>query len=86
MKSWLAIGAATLALLSTAAHAEGWLKAQNARIVDETGQPVLLRGMGLGGWMLQEGYMLRLSKLGQQHVIQGKIAALVGPERQQAIH
>ena len=86
MKPWLAIGAATLALLSTTAHAEGWLKAQNARIVDETGQPVLLRGMGLGGWMLQEGYMLRLSKLGQQHVIQGKIADLVGPERQKAIH
>ncbi|MBO9546923.1 cellulase family glycosylhydrolase [Caulobacter sp.] len=87
MKSWLAMGAAALALLATTtASAEGWLKAKDARIVDETGQQVILRGMGLGGWMLQEGYMLRLSKLGQQHVIQGKIADLVGPARQQAIH
>ncbi|WP_454716410.1 cellulase family glycosylhydrolase [Caulobacter segnis] len=87
MKSWLAISAAALALLSTTtASAEGWLKAKDARIVDEAGQPVILRGMGLGGWMLQEGYMLRLSKLGQQHVIQSKIADLVGPARQQAIH
>lgn len=87
MKPWLALTAATLALLSTApAQAESWLKAKDARIVDESGKPVILRGMGLGGWMLQEGYMLRLSKLGQQHVIQGKIADLVGPERQKAIH
>lgn len=86
MKSWLALSAA-LALVTTApAQAEGWLRAKDARIVDEAGQPVILRGMGLGGWMLQEGYMLRLSKLGQQHVIQGKIADLVGPARQQAIH
>jgi endoglucanase len=86
MKSWLAFGAAVALAMSAPAQAEGWLKAHNARIVDETGQPVILRGMGLGGWMLQEGYMLRLSKLGQQHVIQGKIADLVGPERQKAIH
>jgi hypothetical protein len=25
---------------------------------------VLLRGIGLGGWMLQEGYMLHLNKEG----------------------
>jgi hypothetical protein len=29
----------------------------------------LLRGMGLGGWMLQEGYMLKLGNLGQQHAM-----------------
>ncbi|NQE64206.1 cellulase family glycosylhydrolase [Caulobacter sp. RHG1] len=92
MKSWLAPksfsvwGAAIVLALSAPAQAEGWLKAKDARIVDETGKPVILRGMGLGGWKLQEGYMLRLAKLGQQHVIQGKIADLVGPERQKAIH
>ncbi len=86
MKSWLALGAALALGLAAPVHAEGWLRAHNARIVDETGKPVILRGMGLGGWMLQEGYMLRLAKLGQQHVIQKKIADLVGPQRQQAIH
>lgn len=86
MKSWLALGAAVALAMSVPAQAEGWLRAHNARIVDEARRPVILRGMGLGGWMLQEGYMLRLAKLGQQHVIQKKIADLVGPERQQAIH
>lgn len=85
-KSFLMVGAALSLALASPAGAEGWLRAHNARIVDETGRPVILRGMGLGGWMLQEGYMLRLAKLGQQHVIQKKIADLVGPARQQAIH
>ena len=41
----------------------GSLAAQNIRalgttIVDENQEEVLLRGVGLGGWMLQEGYMM----------------------------
>jgi hypothetical protein len=44
-------------------------------IVDGQDRPVILRGMGLGGWVLQEGYMLQLPELGQQHVIRARIAA-----------
>jgi hypothetical protein len=36
--------------------------------------------MGLGGWMLQEGYMLNLGELGQQHVIHRKLAQLAGQD------
>jgi hypothetical protein len=68
-------------LLATPALADGYLHADGTRIVDGSGKPVILRGMGLGGWMLQEGYMLQLGKLGQQHVIRGKIADLVGEKR-----
>jgi hypothetical protein len=66
MKALFAAAAASLALLSAAApaQADGWLKAKDKRIVDETGRPVLLRGMGLGGWMLQYGYMIWLGVLG----------------------
>lgn len=81
--------AASLALLSVGtAHADGYLRAKEKRIVDETGRPVILRGMGLGGWMLQEGYMLRLGELGkgQEHVIRAETAKLIGPEREAAIH
>lgn len=66
---------------STAAHAEGYLKVDGTRIVDDSGQPVILRGMGLGGWMLQEGYMLKLGEVGQQHRIRAKLGELVGEER-----
>ena len=36
-------------------------RTQGDRIVDADGDEVLWRGMGLGGWMLQEGYMLGTS-------------------------
>ena len=80
---------ASLALLSaTPVLADGYLKAKDKRIVDETGRPVILRGMGLGGWMLQEGYMLKLGDLGrgQEHVIRAETAKLVGAEREAKIH
>jgi hypothetical protein len=66
---------------STAAQAGGWLRVQGTEIVDDSGAPVILRGMGLGGWMLQEGYMLKLGEVGQQHRIRAKLVELVGEER-----
>ena len=68
-------------LCSTAANAEGYLKVDGTRIVDGSGKTVILRGMGLGGWMLQEGYMLQLGEVGQQHKIRAKLVELVGEER-----
>src|SRR6476660_1688552 len=76
----------TLALLFTislnfTSLAQGFLKADGQRIVNEKGENVLLRGIGLGGWMLQEGYMLRVNQNGQQHKIRERIDSLIGPER-----
>jgi hypothetical protein len=64
----------------TGAQPEGFLRADGARIVDGQGREVILRGMGLGGWMLQEGYMLGIRKEGTQHSIKARIADLVGKE------
>lgn len=78
---------ALTALLSSAtAHAEGFLKVEGTQIVDGSGKPVILRGMGLGGWMLQEGYMLKLGEVGQQHKIRAKLVELVGEERTAAFY
>ena len=61
--------------------AQGYLHRQGELIVDGNGNNVLLRGLGLGGWMVQEGYMLQTSDFaGPQHVIRQKIQELVGPE------
>jgi hypothetical protein len=78
----LLLGLAALALTtaSAAAPAPGFLGTKGTQIVDGRGQPVILRGMGLGGWMLQEGYMLKLGELGQQHVIHRRLAELVGQD------
>ena len=65
---------------------QGFLKAKDTLIVNEKGEKVILRGMGLGGWMLQEGYMLKLGKLGPQHRIREKIEDLVGPEKTAAFY
>ncbi|MCU1525296.1 MAG: glycoside hydrolase family 5 [Microbacteriaceae bacterium] len=41
------------------ANFDGYVHAHNARVVDGGGRELLLRGVGLGNWMLPEGYMWR---------------------------
>ena len=76
----LLLGFAALASVGAEAPVPGFLGTQGAQIVNAEGRPVILRGMGLGGWMLQEGYMLKLGELGQQHVIHRRLAELVGQQ------
>jgi hypothetical protein len=64
------------------ASAQGFLKANGPDVVNAKGEKIILRGMGLGGWMLQEGYMLKVNGIGQQqHVIRKNIEELVGKEK-----
>jgi endoglucanase len=46
-------------LLSITTFAQGFLHRDGQNIVDGNGKNVLLRGLGVGGWMVQEGYMLQ---------------------------
>src|SRR5688572_28336963 len=66
---------------SFSAKAQGFLKTKGKLIVNEKGEKLILRGMGLGGWMLQEGYMFKLGNIGQQYKIRAKIRELVGEEK-----
>ena len=51
-----------LVLTSTSlSNGQGFLKVKGKEIVNGKGETVQLRGIGLGGWMLQEPYMLQLS-------------------------
>ncbi|RPE05996.1 carbohydrate-binding protein [Chitinophaga lutea] len=79
MKTILSLAAAMLVFLSS--HAQGFLRTAGTRIVNEKGDNVLLRGVGLGGWMLQEGYMLKVYRQGQQHKIRARMEELIGKER-----
>ena len=60
-----------------------FLRAQGAELVDGDGRPVLLRGMGLGNWLLPEGYMWKFEPPGPQspRAIEALIAHLVGRNR-----
>jgi len=71
---------AWILLLSTSAYSQEFLKAKGRLITDGKGNKVILRGMGLGGWMLQEGYMFRLGNVGQQYKIKTRIEDVAGPE------
>jgi endoglucanase len=68
-----------VSFISLQGNAQGFLKAEGKKIVDETGKNVLLRGMGLGGWMLQEGYMLHVNKDSRQYRIRERLEELMGP-------
>ncbi len=64
-----------------------YLHTNGKSIVDGNGEEVILRGMGLGGWMLQEGYMLQTGSFaGPQHQIRAKIKDLIGEENTQAFY
>lgn len=59
----------------------GFVRAEGTRIVDDSG-PLLLRGVGLGNWLLPEGYMWRFGDdLASPRQIEARIDALVGAER-----
>ncbi len=66
-------------LFSIKSDAVGFLKVNGKKIIDGTGQEFYLKGMGLGGWLLQEGYMLHTSGFANaQWQIRQKIVELIG--------
>jgi endoglucanase len=69
-------------MLLVSAHAQAqYLHTSGKKIVDKNNEEVILRGMGLGGWMLQEGYMLETNSFANpQHQIRNKISELIGEE------
>lgn len=68
-------------LLSQFGNAQGFLKTQGQKIVNTKGENVYLKGLGLGGWMLQEGYMLKTDAFaGPQFKIKEKIAEVAGED------
>ncbi len=73
-------------VFSCTAAAQGFLKTNGQRIVNEKGENVLLRGVGLGGWMLQEGYMLKIYRGSMQHKIRQRIDSLIGPTKTQEFY
>ncbi|GAB4409418.1 MAG: hypothetical protein OHK0039_13080 [Bacteroidia bacterium] len=76
---FLATTAICLCLQGTV-QAQGFLHASGRAIVDGSGDTVILRGMGLGGWMLQEGYMLHTASFANpQWQIRNKIESEIGP-------
>ncbi|MBP6671969.1 MAG: cellulase family glycosylhydrolase [Bacteroidetes bacterium] len=74
--------AITILFTSSFLHAEGFLKVSGTLIVDGSGKEFQLRGMGLGGWMLPEGYMFQMSAFANAPwEIKKKIVDVVGVQK-----
>jgi len=68
-----------LSFSSRQSFSQGFLKASGKVITDGQGKEIILRGLGIGGWWLQEGYMFETSGFaGPQHVFRKKIEDLIG--------
>ena len=74
----------TLTLLSSLIGQEGFLHNVDGEIVDGSGEPILLRGFGLGGWLVPEGYMLHnqawISGFESPTDIENHVTDLIGAE------
>ena len=68
-----------LSLFSISVLPQGFLKTSGIKIIDGNGQDFLLRGIGLGGWLVPEGYMLQTSSFANAAwQFRQKVEALIG--------
>jgi endoglucanase len=69
-KAWLRYMCSSLLTMLIVCHTAtaqlSRLRADGQRIVNASNQEVLLKGVGLGGWLLQEGYMMNPGSGGTQ--------------------
>lgn len=77
--SLLFIAVALSGCAKPAKNAMGYLHRDGKYIVDGNGDNFILRGLGPGGWMLQEGYMFH-TKVGTQHEIRNMLEDLTDKE------
>jgi len=66
-------------LLTTSFLIAQGLKTEGKKIIDKNGNEVILKGSGLGGWMLMEGYMMQSSDVADtQHEFRERLEDLMG--------
>lgn len=75
------------ALLASTIVSAQYVKSNGKAIVDGSGDTLLIRAMGIGGWMVQEGYMLQTASFANsQHKIKDTIEDLIGATATQAFY
>lgn len=58
----------------------GFVTIRGREILDPQGNPLLLRGINLGNWLVPEGYMFHFQHASSPRLIHQVIAELVGPD------
>lgn len=68
--------------LSAMAGAQGFLHTSGKYIYDGAGNEVILRGIGTGNWLLQEGYMMKSAEVaGAMYQYRQKLIETIGEDR-----
>ncbi|MFH0880185.1 MAG: cellulase family glycosylhydrolase [Lentisphaerota bacterium] len=57
-----------LFVFATGANAQGFFRREGTNIVDDSGQPFLIRATGISGWLTPEAYMLGLNRVHNRHI------------------
>jgi endoglucanase len=69
----------TLSFMTLSVFGQGFLHTQGKYILDGNNDEVIIRGLGTGNWMLQEGYMMQTSDIGgTQHEFRAKLEETIG--------
>jgi len=77
----------SILFFSNSISAQSFLHTSNKKIVNGSGNEVLLKGIGLGGWLLMEGYMLHTSGFANaQWEIRKAIEDLIGTTNAQQFY
>ncbi len=68
-------------VLGFSSYSQNFLSTSGTSIVNESGDTIIFRGMGLGGWMVQEGYMMAPGGFSStQYQIKDRLVELIGAE------
>lgn len=80
-KLCLAIGLASFLPLTALSAELTFLSTRGQDIVNERGEKIMLRGVGLGNWLLPEGYMWKFGdRADRPRRIEQLVSDLIGPE------
>jgi len=74
-------------LMAHSLFANGILRTSGKKIVDANGTEIIFKGIGLGGWLVPEGYMFNMSGFANSPTeIKNKIIGLVGEANTEIIY
>ncbi|WP_167856886.1 cellulase family glycosylhydrolase [Hymenobacter aquaticus] len=85
-RRWLLWLALLLAPGLVSAQRLSMLRAQGGKIVDAQGREVVLRGFNVGGWLLQESYLLKTDTLDSQARIRGGLLRTMSDQELEAFY
>lgn len=69
-----------LTVLSFQMFAGDFVKTRGKEIILPSGEPILLKGMNIGNWLLPEGYMFKFKKPNSPRLVTSVFTELIGPD------